>query len=89
MEGGRSQARVGPAVDVELVLGHPARGGVVTCPLTDLLLPGPGPAAPVAPPAPSRRFLRRLHLIEQLPQRQQSALAATIDAFLKAQGKAG
>jgi transcriptional regulator with XRE-family HTH domain len=30
----------------------------------------------------NRRFLRRLHLVDKLPQRDQDALLRTIDAFL-------
>jgi transcriptional regulator with XRE-family HTH domain len=34
----------------------------------------------------SRRFLRRLKLVEELPRRDQDALLRTIDAFLSARG---
>jgi transcriptional regulator with XRE-family HTH domain len=37
---------------------------------------------------PSRRFLRRIQLIEKLPKRDQDALLRTIDAFLTARGAA-
>lgn len=58
------------------------------CPVGNLLQPAATVPVVPAPPAPSRRFLRRLRLIEQLPERQQAAIAATIDAFLKAHGRA-
>ena len=40
-------------------------------------------ASKPAQPDPSRRFLRRAQLIQQLPKRDQDALARTIDNFLK------
>jgi transcriptional regulator with XRE-family HTH domain len=46
---------------------------------TDALLQ---PAGPVESKKPSRKVLRRLELIEALPQTQQTALLRTIDTFL-------
>ncbi len=45
---------------------------------------------PISEPAPtvSRRWLKRLTKIEQLPKRDQDGLIQTIDRYLKADGKA-